>query len=230
MKRFGIFNKPLKRDMEQDQALSGAKFNSENDDDIVFAGSERADAKPNGNLETYLSQLSANDVSGSVDISKAEVVNIEMVDSENSKTVSEIAAAADDVSEILGSDATEEVNEEVGVQVDNAYVEDSVEENLSDNAVDFENNGFKNDENLRDASGENSITEAEEFIGIDADFEQFDNFSAENESEDNNKYVMSNVEINSEITSFEEECRKQLETEDNISDDNVAVEEDDEMG
>lgn len=231
MKRFGIFNKPLKRDMKQDQVLSGAKFNSENDDaDIVFAGSERADAKPIGNLETYLSQLSANDVSSSVDISTAEVVNIEMVGSENSKTVSEIAAAADDVSEILGTDATEEANEELGVQIDDAYAEDSVEENLSDNAVDFENNGFKNDENLCDASGENSITEAEEFIGIDADFEQFDNFSAENESEDNNKYVMSNVEINSEITSFEEECRKQLETEDNISDDNVVAEEDDENG
>ena len=227
MKRFGIFNKPLKRDLEQDQVLSGATFTEEDDENIVFAGSKKAESKPMGNLEVYLSQLSVNNTSN-IDISGAEVVDIDA--GGNNKTVSEIAAATEDALEILGPDAIEEVNEEVGVQVDDAYVEDSVEENLSDNAVDFENNGFKNDENLSETSDENSITEAEEFIGIDADSEQFNNFSAENENVENNKYVISEVEVDEEISSFEEECEKQLEAENNFNDTIDTVKDSDKDG
>ena len=227
MKRFGIFNKPLKRDLEQDQVLSGATFTEEDDENIVFAGSKKAESKPIGNLEVYLSQLSVNNTSN-IDISGAEVVDIDA--GGNNKTVSEIAAATEDALEILGPDAIEEVNEEVGVQVDDAYVEDSVEENLSDNAVDFENNGFKNDENLSETSDENSITEAEEFIGIDADSEQFNNFSAENENVENNKYVISEVEVDEEISSFEEECEKQLEAENNFNDTIDTVKDSDKDG
>lgn len=154
--KLGLFQRPIKRDKEQEQALTTQDFDDYEDDAVVFAGN----IKSTGNLETYLEEIhKQKDESELEDISS---VSVEVRESIESGVTEEI----DETPEIsVDSLKNEEIMTPTEVEVTDTNEEksDDISEE-SEHSEDFETESEKVSNESPENDGSNLEEETDVYV------------------------------------------------------------------